>query len=730
MYKDDNKQKSKEKPCWLYIESEPINSFKEIQTKMTSKNIEDKKEALRTIIGSITNDENYPDNLMMQVMHNLSIIDDVSLKKLLFLFWEVIEKKYPDGRVREEFLLVCNTLRNDLTHANEYVRGRTLRLISKLPYNEILENLKSPIFDNLTHKHLYVRKNALVCLSSIISNFGVDVLPNNIVERLREMIERDGDTSVRRNAYIALAKIDHEVSFQVTKDILQANDLNELSDLFTITIVENLKNLSRQDPKKKSKILKMLSDLSSHKSHSVLFEIGTTLLQLSSNPNIVRNAVNILCNLLVEQKDNNTLIIILRKLIEIKQKYKDILEEQVLSFAIILNSNCTNELRKLLFELISDLIKASNISSVFDIFINDFNKLKNVNDTDFSIEFKNMILLCMYKNIEKHPKLNKTYPMYLLEKCLLYNSRNTFINEQITIIKDLFKIYGNAYNTEFLNIVVKTFEDINSPEILQASIWLLAEYANDIDSLRRVFDLIMKNIGDLNLELVEKKNEKVVTMEKKVITKTVILPDGTYGTQTIEVDPYEYMKQKENTKYLRTFILETNFFFSTNLIEALTRILICIFYKDESEHKGVFNKYYVNTIEIICAILKIKSDKIYIDPDNASRVNICLSSLINNDIEQLYEWMKESKEIYNKYYHKDEEKLTTVSKAAANVDDFISFRHVRQFDPDNLDVGDEDGEIAIGKNSHDYNLKSNNKFIEVLTGCEVLITLTIGSYSY
>jgi coatomer subunit beta len=721
MYKDD-KQKQKEKPCWFYVESEPINSFKEVQTKMASKDLEEKKEALKTIIGSITNDDNYPDNLMMQVIHNLTIIDDVSVKKLLFLFWEVIEKRHPDGKIREEFLLVCNSLRKDLTHPNEYVRGRTLRLISKLPYNEIFESLKSAILDNLSHKHLYVRKNALLCLFSIITNFGVDALPNNIVEQLKDMIEKDGDTSVRRNAYIALSKINVNESLQITRDILNANDINEINDLFTITIVENLRNLCKQSPKHKSKLLKMLTDLSSHKSHSVLFELGNSLLQLSSNPNIVRNAVNILCNLLVEQKDNNTLIIILKKLIEIKQKYKEILEEQVLSFAIILNSNCTNELRKLLFELISDLIKESNISSVFDIFINDFNKLKNVNDTDFTIEFKNMILMCMYKNIQKYPVLNKTYPMYLLEKCLLYNSRNTFINEQITIVKDLLHIYGNVYNQEFLNLIVKNFEDINSAEILQACIWLLAEFANDIDSLKKVFDLIMKNIGDLNLELIDKKNEKIIPTEKKIITKTVILPDGTYGTQTIEVDPYEYMKQKENTKYLRQFILETNFFFSTNLIGALTRILINILYKDESQGKEEFKKYYFNTVDIICAVLKMKSEKIYIDPDNKSRVNMCLNSLVENDIEQLYQWMMESKEIYNKSYQKPDEKKDDNSvKHVANVDDFINFRHVRQFDPDNIDFVEEEVEIASLKTAHDDQLKSNNKFIEVLTGCEVIV---------
>jgi coatomer subunit beta len=707
MYKED-KKKQKEKPCWLYIDSEPITSFKEIHSKISSKDIEDKKEALRTVIAAITNDDNYPDNLMIMAIHNLMIIDDIEIRKLLFLFWEVIDKKYADGRVREEFLLVCNNLRKDLTSPNEYVRGRTLRLVAKLPYNEMLENLKSAIFENLTHKHHYVRKNALVCLMSIVINFGSNVLPSNINEKLKEIIEKDLDISTRRNAYLALAKIDPKESFIITKDILTNTDLNELSDLFTLAIVDNLRSLCKLVPKEKNKLLKMLCDLSAHKSHSVIFEIGNSLLTLSSNPNIVRNAVNILCSLLSEQKDNNTLIIILKKLIEIKNKYKGILEEQILSFATILNSNCTNELRKLLFELISNLIRESNIASVFDIFINDFNKLKNVNDSDTTIEFKNMILQCIYKNILKFPKLNKSYPLYLLEKCLLYNSRNTFVNEQIMIIKDIMSTYGN-YSKDYIQIILKTFDDINNAEILQSCIWLLAEYAKDIETQMSVFDMIMKNIGDLNLELVEtKKTISDKPQEKKIITKTVILPDGTYGTQTVQIDANEYSRQKENMKYLRTFILETNFFFSTNLVEALTRILISI--KENDIENQYFSKYYCNTIEIILAIIDIRSDKIYKDPDNISRINICLNSLVEDNLTALNEWIKESRESYHNKYKIEEIKENKIQTLQTNIDECISFRHVKPFDSDNVE--EENG-------NKDYNVKSNNKFIEVLTGTEV-----------
>jgi vesicle coat complex subunit len=78
-----------DKPCYFYIDAEPLTSYRDVLNKMMSKDIGDKEEALKTILGSITNDDSHPDNLMISVIHNLSIVDDVRIKKLLILFWEV-----------------------------------------------------------------------------------------------------------------------------------------------------------------------------------------------------------------------------------------------------------------------------------------------------------------------------------------------------------------------------------------------------------------------------------------------------------------------------------------------------------------------------------------------------------------------------------------------------------------------------------------------------------------
>lgn len=723
-----------DKPCYFYIDAEPLSSYREVLNKMMSKDIGDKEEALKRILGSITNDDTHPDNLMISVIHNLSIVDDVRIKKLLILFWEVIEK-HKDGKLREEFFLVCNTIRKDLIHPNEYVRGRTLRLLTKLPFQEMLESLKTVVFENLTHHHFYVRSNALMCLISFINNFGTDILPDNIPEKLKDIILKDSDVATKRNAYLVLSKVDPKESLIITKELLHNNEINELADLFALAIVENLKNMCLLFPHEKSKFIKLLLDLSNHKSHSVLFEIGNSLIQLSSNPNTIRNAVNILSNLLVEQKDNNTLIIILKKLIEIKHKYRDILEEQILSFAIILDSNCTNELRKLLFELILELIQESNISRVFEIFISDFNKLKNVTETEAILDFKNMILMSMYKSLKRFPNINKNFPIFLLEKCMLYDSKNTFLDDQIMIIRDLFFIFSeqNSYpdlSADFINKILNNFEDINNVEILQSCIWIIAEYANDVKTIKKAFDLIMKNMGDLNLELTEEgvseydsSNNLTGAAEKKVITKTVVLADGTYGTQTIVIDPTEYNKQKD-TKFLRKFILESNFFFSTNLVVTLTRMVINLSYLD-NEAQEMFKTYFYNTVNIICAVLKMNSEKIFKDPDNISRITMCLEFLISGDFDSFTKWIKESRELFNDYYlnvvnSKGSTYKSLGKKKISNVDDFISFRHVKPFDPDNFDtVEDEVIDNYTEKKKIEEASKKNTKFIEVLTGSDV-----------
>ena len=132
---------------------------------------------------------------------------DHGIKKLLFLYWEIVEKTKVDGSVKDEIILAVNALRKDLDSPNEYIRGRTLRLISKINVQQIVEDLIDAVITNLQHRNCYVRRNAIMCLYAVYNNFGLDVV-ENCIEEIENIMITESDMSTKRNSFLLLFNMD------------------------------------------------------------------------------------------------------------------------------------------------------------------------------------------------------------------------------------------------------------------------------------------------------------------------------------------------------------------------------------------------------------------------------------------------------------------------------------------------------------------------------------------
>ena len=166
----------------------------------------DKKKALQTLIKIISNDENYP-RLLMPVLTNLQMNPDHGIKKLLFLYWEIVEKTNVNGTVKDEITLAVNALRKDLDSPNEYIRGRTLRLVSKINVQQIIEDLIDAVITNLQHRNCYVRRNAIMCIYAVYKTFGLDSVENSI-EDIESILINESDMSTKRNAFLLLFNLE------------------------------------------------------------------------------------------------------------------------------------------------------------------------------------------------------------------------------------------------------------------------------------------------------------------------------------------------------------------------------------------------------------------------------------------------------------------------------------------------------------------------------------------
>ncbi len=158
---------------------------------------------------------------------------------MLFLYWEVVEKTNVDGTVKDEITLACNALRKDLLSPNEFIRGRTLRLVAKINIKSILENLVNAVIENLLHRHFYVRRNAIMCLYAIFTNTGLELI-EDCIDQIESLLLNETDLSTKRNAFFLLFHLSQEKALNYLKNLMAANDdpVQEMGDIFQLVVLE------------------------------------------------------------------------------------------------------------------------------------------------------------------------------------------------------------------------------------------------------------------------------------------------------------------------------------------------------------------------------------------------------------------------------------------------------------------------------------------------------------
>lgn len=92
-------------------QADHIHSSNNNNTFPTEKGeIKAKTEALKKVIIMILNGEKLP-GLLMTIIRFVLPLQDHTIKKLLLVFWEIVPKTTPDGKLLQEMILVCDAYR-------------------------------------------------------------------------------------------------------------------------------------------------------------------------------------------------------------------------------------------------------------------------------------------------------------------------------------------------------------------------------------------------------------------------------------------------------------------------------------------------------------------------------------------------------------------------------------------------------------------------------------------
>lgn len=628
-----------------------------------------KRAALKSAIMAMLGGEALP-KVLMQVIRFCINTDDHQLKKLMMLYWEVVPKYQPQSagskekpKLLPEMILVCNALMNDLNHPNEYVRGSMLRFLCKVKDSEILGPLMSSVKQCLEHRHSYVRKNAALCIFHVYKLFGDNLLPD-APELMERFILAETDICARRNAFLMLFNCSEEIAIEFLSQ--NVDDVMKFGEGFALLVLELTRKVCRSDPAQKSRFVRVLFQMLTSSSASVSYEAAWTLVSLSSAPTAIRAAASTYSSLLSSQNDNNVKMIVLERLEDLRKKHTKVLQEVLMDILRAISSPNPDICQKTL-DISMPLVHSRNVEEVVTLLKREVLKTQD-SDMDKGSSFRAMLIKAIHSCASKFPDVAEGVVSTLI----------SFIGgdgalDVVIFVRAIVEQYGEL-RPNVLSTLMSSIADINKSDVMCVVLWILGEYCVEEETIKDAFEEIMTNLGDAPYLVVEK-NEAKKDVEPTMVTKNVVLADGTYATQTVMSEPAKKTDNVSMTN-LRSMVVEGDIFLCSMLASTLTKF--CLRKKSKART--------IKSLLAMCGFAKMaevkSSSQKSAQTDLAERITLCSRMLLDSKTSEMLSaaWLDSGKQTFSSLLAElrdkaaaeiKEEGSTTVTQC----DDLI---HIRQ----------------------------------------------------
>jgi len=691
-----------------------LPSEEEIAKQLESNDPKIKRHALKAAIMAMLGGEAMP-RILMQVIRFCINSDDKPLKKLCMLYWEVVPKyqeptsdevlRAASGgqpvqrKLLPEMILVCNALMNDLNHPNEYVRGSMLRFLCKVKDEEILGPLIPSIKACLQHRHQYVRKNAAMAVFHAHRLHGETLIPDG-PELVDAFINAETDIGARRNAFLMLYNESEELAIQFLAKNL--DDVGKFGDGFALLVLDLTRKACRRDPNQKSRFVRVLFQMLSAESPAVSYEAAWTLISLSSSPTAVRAAAVTYTTLLNSQNDNNVKMIVLERLEKLKGKHSKILQELLPDILRGLSSPNPDVCEKVL-DVAMALVTSKNVAEVVTTLKREVGKTTQEN-SDSSEEkgkvYRNMLIQAIHGCAVRFPDVAESVVHTLMDFLSSDGGMQVII-----FVRAIVEKYPDL-RPAILTKLVNTVDEVTNTNVMCVCLWILGEYCETSETVKDAYGVITEQLGEAPfiVQAKEKKAREEAAAEAakgpKMVTKNVVLADGTYATQTVYSEP-KVNPALDNTPNLRKMIVGGDIFLGSVVSSCLTKM--CLRASDVGLDALTVKSMTVNSLLTMCGIVKMAEVTVSAQKsslaDCSERVTLCCRALLDpkaNAIlkQTLLSEGKSSFAIFLKSVQDKEGKTKEESKddsVSTQADDLIHFRQLKSLTAQAGDLDLDDG---------------------------------------
>ncbi|KAK4685797.1 coatomer subunit beta, partial [Tremellales sp. Uapishka_1] len=676
--------------CYTIVHDDLLEtpSTQDLRNALQKGSDEVKLETMRRIIVGTLNGQGHP-ALLMPIIQYVLPSRNKQIKKMLHFYWEICPKLDENGKLKQEMILVCNAIRNDLQHPNEYIRGATLRFLQKIRESELLEPLVPTVrsclvsFSDSTsgamltnpkeHRHSFVRKNAVFAVYSIYQDH--EHLIPDAPELLDTFLAAESDSTCKRNAFVTLCNISQGTAVRYLLSVV--DQLSGMDELMQMAVIELVRKEAKTEGSHRAKWIRCIFELLNSSSHAVKYEAATSLTTLTQNPAAVKAAAAALAELIVKEADNNVKLIVLDRFDNLRGKHEHVLDGMVMDILKVLSSPDIEVKRKAIGVAL-DMVSSRNVEDVV-LFLKK--QLQNTLEGDFD-KYRQLLIQSIHSCAIKFSEVAANVVYVLMD--FLGDSNNPSAVDVISFVREVVEKFPDLRQA-ITEKLIQTFGEIKSGKVFRGAMWIVGEYCAGSADLNKAVLEIRKVIGEIPILASEQRlldeaeaaddtaTEKAP--EPKAISTTRVLADGTYATETVYTSTaaaarLELVRSAAKPP-LRALILGGDFFTGSVVAATLTKLLLR-YAKTESDVGAV------NTLRAESKFVAVP-----IDEDSQERIMSCVETLaqlqgskIMNEV-----FLEDTKAAYAKMVATEEKKAIAKKEvenkaAVIQADDLITFRQL------------------------------------------------------
>ena len=700
-----------------------VNEFKNLLEKGKD---DVKVDTMKKILITILNGDPLPD-LLMHIIRFVMPSRNKELKKLLYHYWEVCPKMDESGKMRHEMILVCNAIQRDLQHPNEYIRGNTLRYLTKLKEPELLETLVPNVRQCLEHRHAYVRKNAVFALWSI--HKVSDHLAPDADELIYRFLYEENDSVCKRNAFVCLGDLNREAALQYIQDNISV--IETLDPLIQLAFIEFIKKDSIQNPALKQQYAQLMTEIIESSSNVVMYEAANTLTVLTSNPQSILLAGNKFVELATRESDNNVKIITLERINQLHKQHPGVLQDLSLEILRVLSSQDLDVKKKAL-DVTLQFITTRNVEDVVKLLKKELQSTALSND-DKNADYRQLLINAIHQLAIKFVEVAANVIDLLLDSIADLNTTAAY--EVITFVKEVVEKFPDLRDA-ILRRLILALPHVKSGKVFRGALWVIGEYALEESLIQESWKYIRGSIGEVPIIASELKLKKRDDTEESQEEETeydgkprrkgpVVLPDGTYATESALTSETTDSLESDSKTPIRKQILAGDFYLGAVLASTLVKLILRLQSLKQTQEK-ILNGLKAEALLIMVSILRVGESSLVskkIDEDSADRILSYIKILnVEEDLQEIKtSFLEDTKDAFkaqinNAELKKAEALAKDLHDNAEQIDDAIVFR---QLDKDNKKSKASVDDVAAASGSNELkkeNLSSRlNKIIQ-LTG--------------